>query len=196
MRYTLVALAVALTLAGCVHSPWVSSGGTYTPESHDFDVELPLGWRHYNPLQSKDPTIARVLTRDGYALQVIRINKMSVDQELPHTKKKLSMGMLPQEAAEVVFDNIRSDTSSTNQQIVEQGPSTIGNRSGFRVLYSYQMKAGLKKQGLCYGVLVGPVYYSLIYEAPSRHYFSLDLSTFETLKDSFRIHNTTSGVLH
>lgn len=187
MKFVIVSMAILFLLSGCVRSPWVLSAGKYAPESQDFEVELPAGWRHNNLFQDKDSTIVRALTRDGYLLQFIRINKMPLDKEFPNTKKKLSPEMLPQEAAEVVFDDIRSNVNTNNQQMIQQGPTKFGDRLGFRLFYSYQTTAGLKMQGVCYGLLVNTLYYSLIYEAPSRYYFARDLPTFETMKDSFRI---------
>jgi hypothetical protein len=42
-------------------------------------------------------------------------------------------------------------------------------------------------QGLCFGVLNESNYYALVYEAPIQHYFARDLTTFQKMKESFRI---------
>jgi hypothetical protein len=182
---------VLLVLEGCVTPPWEMVQSRYVPESKELELELPAGWKQYNLLQKDDPTVMRALTRDGFALQAVFLKRMTLEMEFKNTKKKLSQGMLPQEVAEVFFDDVRSDPNKTNQQVLEQGPIKLGERSGFKILYSYQTKTGLKKQGLCYGLLNESTLYALVYEAPIRYYFARDLTTFEKIKDSFRILQVT-----
>ena len=176
-----------LILEGCVTPTWQFVEGQYLPESKELQVEMPQGWKQYNLLQKQDPTIMRALTRDGFALQAVFLKKITPETEFKNTKKRLSQGMLPQEVAELFFDDVRSDPNRTNQQILDQGPARLDERAGFKISYSYQTKTGLKKQGVCYGVMNDSTFYALIYEAPVQYYFSKDLPTFESIKGSFRI---------
>jgi hypothetical protein len=176
-----------LLLEGCVTPAWEMAQSTYIPESKEIQLELPSGWKQYNLLQREDPTVIRALTRDGFALQAIFLKRVTLELEFKNTKKKLSHSMLPQEVAEVFFDDVRSDPNKTNQQILQQGPIKVDERSGFKISYSYQTKTGLKKQGVCYGVMNDSTFYALIYEAPVQYYFTKDLPTFENIKGSFRI---------
>jgi hypothetical protein len=180
-------VVLLLLLEGCVTPAWQMAQSRYIPESKEIQLELPSGWKQYNLLQREDPTVIQALTRDGFALQAIFLKKVTLEMEFKNTKKRLSQSMLPQEVAEVFFDDVRSDPSKTKQQILEQGPIKVDERSGFKILYTFQTKTGLKKQGLCYGVLNNSTFYSLIYEAPVRYYFDKDLRTFENVKGSFRI---------
>lgn len=169
-----------ILIGGC--APWTMVGGSYLTNSENYEVNLPSGWRKHN--QSRD--VLRI-TRDGLTVQQITIGRWSVDKDAPHTKKKLAPGMLPQEAAEVVVDDFRSNSALDNYQLAENNPSRVGGYSGFKLVYGYQTKTGLKKKGVYYGVLLDKWLYFLNYEAPERHYFGKDYEVFEKVKESFRI---------
>lgn len=126
-------------------------------------------------------------TRDGLLLQNIVIDRFDVEKPLEHTKKKITMEMLPQEAADVVIDNIRSDPGVLNFQMLESVPVSIDDRSGFKILFSYQNQDGLEFKSIYCGFVAGTWLYVLRYTAPSRHYFHKDVGTFETVLNSFRI---------
>jgi hypothetical protein len=46
---------------------------------------------------------ADLITRDGMALQSIRVARIPFDKDPPNTKRKLAKDMLPQEVADVVI---------------------------------------------------------------------------------------------
>ena len=180
-------LLFAFILCGCV-STWVAVGGNYKSGSENYTVELPEGWRQYTPAKDK-----LLITKDGFTLQRIQIMRLKIDAELPHTKKKFEKGMLPQEAAEVVIDNFRSNPKILNQNIIANTPAQIGGHPGFKIVYSYQNKSGLNKKGVFYGLLTSEWWYEIIYEAPERHYFPKDLPTFEKIKETFRLIKDTAA---
>ena len=183
-----ILLGCLLLLSGCGSvPPWVPVNGVYSPDTHEFVVELPAGWRHSTVVIKKDPTLLRALTREGFSLQTITILKRLVSSDWPNTRKKVTPGMLPQEVAEVFLDNFRANPTLTHQQVLDQGPATLGGRPGFLVHYAYRVRSGLMKQGLCYGAVIDGALYALLYEAPTRHYFARDLPTFDTLKESFHV---------
>jgi len=167
-------------VCGC--ATWVAVGGNYKADSQNYQVELPDGWRKYNPVTDK-----LLITKDGFPLQHIQILRQKIGTELPFTKKKLSKGMLPQEAAELIIDNIRSNPNILNQNFLENRPAQIGGHAGFKIVYTYQTKDGLNKKGALYCLLFGDWYYEMIYEAPERHYFAKDLPAFEKIKESFKL---------
>lgn len=173
-------LLFALVLCGC--ATWVAVGGNYKSDSENYIVKLPEGWRKYNPAKGK-----LLITKDGFMLQRIQIMRAKIDTELQHTKKRFQNGMLPQEAAEVVIDNLRSNPSIMNQRIIENKPAQIGGRSGFKLVYTYQNKYGLNKKGVFYGLLTQNWWYEIVYEAPERHYFAQSLPAFEKVMDTFRL---------
>lgn len=184
-------------------APYVLVEGKFTASTENFEVDLPSGWRKHDIAFDHHPVSRSLLedlekrrnlswdalriTRDGLLLQQIAIGRLAIDKELPYTKRKFSKGMLPQEVAGVIIDNIRSNPNITNQQVMENLPAQVGGAPGFKLLYTYRTKKGLTMKVACYGVMLADSYYYLLYEAPARHYFAIDYSVFEKVKETFRI---------
>jgi hypothetical protein len=174
---------LALLVVGC--APWVRVGGVYHDSDRNFSVDLPQGWM-------KSGLDKRVLiTRDGVLLQAIVIERLKTTDELQYTKKKLEPSMLPQEAAEVIADNISANPSITGFTVLENAPTTIATRLGFKLLYQYKNKDGLQCKGMYCGFLSGDWFYALQYTAPTRYYFDKDVGTFEKVLNSFTFIKTT-----
>lgn len=175
-----VCALLLLFSTGC--SLWVPVEGKYVSAEHQFEAELPATWRRFHSTGE-----GLTLTRDGLSLQALRVVRVPFDKELRFTKRKLHKGMVNHEVAEVVIDNLRSNQMMSNFEIVENVPVNVGGYPGFKVVYSYQAKDNLKISGIHYGSLVDQWYYYLVFEAPSRHYFSRDQATFEQVKKTFKI---------
>jgi len=167
-------------LTGC--SVWVPTEGKFVSTEYRFEAELPVNWYRWHSIGD-----GLLLTRDGQLLDVVRIVRDPFDKELEYTKRKLSKGMLSQEVAEVIVDNLRSNRNISNFQLVENVPVDLGGYPGFKLTYTYQTKENLKKSGVYYGSLVDQWLYYLYLEAPSRHYFGRDLPAFEQTKNSLKI---------
>jgi hypothetical protein len=179
-------LMILLVVMGCV--PWIQTGGLYTSKKHNFSVELPQGWMRSNTSEYM------LITRDGVILQNIAIKRRAVDEEFEHTKRKLSKGILPQEAAAVIIDNINSDQEVLNFKVIENIPVEINESPGFKVVYTYKNKDGLRSKRIYYGAVDGEWFYSISYAAALRHYFEKDLTSFEELFKSFKLINSTRSV--
>ena len=177
-----ILLFILILSMGC--APWVQVGGLYKMESHNYSVELPQGWMRWN----KGDQL--LITRDGVPLQNIQIVRQNIDEPLKHTKKKLSKTMLPQEAAEVILDNVASNNDISEFAIVENTPLTINGMSGFKAIYSYKTKDGLKVKSVYCGVIQDQWFYGINYNAPERHYFDKDIKTFENVLESFKLIKT------
>jgi hypothetical protein len=173
-------LLFILMLFGC--ATWVAVGGPYKMDSQNFSVELPAGWRKFNLAGNQ-----LLITKDGFSLQKINILRLEVAKDLPHTKRKLAKGMLPQEAAEVVIDNFRSNTGIMNQEILENSPAQLAGQPGFKIVYKYQTNDKLNVKGVIYGFVSGNWFYEILYEAAERHYFARDLPAFEKIKETFSL---------
>ena len=87
----------------------------------------------------------------------------------------------------MVIDDLRSDRSIGNLEVVEDLPTQVGGRSGFKLIYTYQTSANLRKKGVYYGVLIDQWYYFLSYQAPARYYFERDLPIFEKIRFSLKL---------
>ena len=175
----------------------------------DMEVELPAGWNKHEILWDISPGSRDILaqlndrrdltgdkiriTRDGLLLQYIAIGRVEITKEFPHTRKKLSAGMLPQEVAGIIADNLLSNPNITRQKITANVPALVGDQPGFKLAYSFETNKGLPVKGNYYGALVGEWHYYLIYEAPAQYYFEKDYPVFEKLEESFRIRQSESS---
>jgi hypothetical protein len=165
-------------------------GGKELIENEPLEVEWPKAWMKFTPAEAdesaKKEGLVLSATRDGLGLQGIILMKRPVDQGFNNTKKKAAPGIIPQELAELVLDDLRADPNFIDLQVVENSPSTLDGVSGYKLVVRYRTEAGLPKQAVYYGCLEKGLLYTLIYEAPQRHYYALDLPTFEAVKSSFK----------
>jgi hypothetical protein len=180
---TAFALSLAWLAGGCMTAPWVPAEPVFRNDAHRYTVELPEGWVRFT--QSRDQDV--LLTRDGPRLQHVFIERVPVDHPLSHTKKRLARGMIPQEAAEVILDNIGSNESLTGFEVRENRPARVGGQPGFRAAVTYKTKDGLRMKSVVYGTLVGDALFVVKYAAPQRHYFDRDLALFEKVVQSFKL---------
>jgi hypothetical protein len=172
-------IVILVLLMGCV--PWMKVGGTYKNSHDKYSVDLPQGWMKLNADKSL------FITRDGGLLQNIIVERVDLDEPLKNTKKKLSKNMLPLEASEVIIDNISSDKAVLNLVILENIPVTIDRNQGFKILFTYKNKDGLKFKSLYCGFLFESWLYNIRYTAAERYYFSKDVGVFEELLNSFKL---------
>ena len=167
-------------IVGC--SAFGAVGGKLALPYEGYEADLPQGW-----YQARGVTDALLLTKDGLPLQFIRIKRVSVGQELSHTKKKFTQGMSPEQAAEIEVDALRSTPEIFDFEVMESTPATVTGRPGFRLLFGWKTKDGLRLKRVHYGFVDGKWVYRLIYQAAARHYFDKDLPTFERVRESFRL---------
>lgn len=186
-RVMMVLLFFLGVVGGCA-TPWVMVGGPYRADSQGYSVDLPTGWRRATWLQSGlgwgRPLL---LTRDGVALQYIRIERVAISDELTYTKKKFAKGMSPQEVAALELDEVQSDQTLRNFALVENTPVPVAGLPGFKLIYTFKAENGLRLKRVHYGVMARDWVYRVQYEAPARYYFEKDLTTFERVRESFRI---------
>ncbi len=180
MKKLLVVLFI-LTV-GC--AAWTQVGGLYKSDSLNYSVDLPQGWMRWGQSDHL------LISRDGLLLQNIQIIRHNVKDSLNHTKKKLAKDMLPQEVAEVILDNVASNPEATDVRVIENGPLTISGIPGFRAVYTYKNKDGLKCKSVCCGMLAEEWFYGMTYNAAERYYFDKDVETFEKVVQSFKLIKT------
>lgn len=171
---------MVLFLAGC--GPYTAVGGKLAFSQQGFEVDLPQGW-----YQAREVGDALVTTRDGVLLQLIRVERVAVGDEPAHIKKKFTARMPAQDAANLEVENLRSSPDLFNFELLENETATIVGKPGFRLLYSFRTKDGLRLKRVHYGFVDGKWAYRLTYQAAARHYFDRDLATFERVRESFRL---------
>ncbi len=186
MRRAALALA-ALSLAACMREevPWKPIQGTYQWSTgwfgSSFAIDLPEGWMQATEVEGM------VATRDGFALQEIKVARFQAEKPLPHTKKTFTRSTSPQELADVLLDDLRSDGDLKALRVLETRPATLSGQRGFRMLVAFRDADGLRMRAVLAGVLVGKNLWRIVYVAPERHYFDLDLATFDRALATFRV---------
>ncbi|MDD1750530.1 MAG: hypothetical protein LUO89_11725 [Methanothrix sp.] len=182
-RLLLILFIMLASVAGC--GPWQTTGGLYTSSWNDFTVELPEGWVREN----RNDYIH--MTRDGFPLQSIYIGRTRVDEfELKYTKKKLTKGMLPQEVAEVLLDNMASNPAMNNLEVKENKPTKISGKRAAKIIVLYENKDGLKLKTVSYRLVMDEWLYTISYTAPLRYYFDRDVKAFEKIVTHFQLLGT------
>jgi hypothetical protein len=136
-----------LLITSC--ASWSNFGSSGEPSSYNFTIELPEQWTRLNTKKYF------ILTKDGTFSQYILVQQRHVDKPFTHTKKKINKGMVPQEAAQVIVDEITSDRSVLNFRVIENLPATVNQYNGFRIVFTYETKERLKFQTIYYGFLQG-----------------------------------------
>ncbi len=156
------------------------TNGLYESRSLNFSLTLPRGWMRWNTNEYL------LVTRDGVLLQNILIKKIRVGEPLSHTQKKVLKGMLAQEVAEIVLDDIRSDAAVLDFELVENAPAEVDDMPGFRAVFTFRNMDGLKLKSVYYGFLSAEWVYGIRYTAARRHYFDQEYDTFEYIVESFQ----------
>ena len=184
MRRIPIALILVLMAAGCAATPpkpaWVPAEGTFTAPKSGYSLVLPAGWTRVNREEGL------MITRDGATLQVIGVNRYKVGTPLQHTKKKCEKGMLPQELAGILVDDLASAVNVASVEVLENAPARIGDVEGFRVVVRLRFKGGSDRKCAFYGAMRDDHVFDVYYTAAARHYFDRDLGVFEEMARSFR----------
>jgi len=156
-------------------------GDSSESNSRKFSIVIPEGWRKLNSPEYL------MITREGAFSQYILVQQRHVDKPFKHTENKLNRYMLPQQAADVIMDEIRSDSRVLNFHLSEYVRTRVNEYNGFRIVYTYKEKGGLNFLTVYYGVLEGDWFYCLRYSVEVKKYTDEDIETFEKVLDSFRI---------
>jgi hypothetical protein len=175
----LIILILLLFFPAC--APWIKAGGSYESPAHTFSVDIPDGWMRL------DTDSYLLVSKEGPFLQYVLVQDRYLDKPFRHTKKKMKKGMLPQEAAEVVLDEITSDQSVLDFEVLENVPAKKNGQDGFRVLFTYTNRDGLKLKTVYYGFLSAERFYSIRYTAAKRYYFLKEIPIFDQLLNSFKL---------
>lgn len=160
---------------------WVPVEGPYLSQDR-FQVEMPKGWRLKTPAEDE-----LVITKDGVWLQFVRIGRLRYEKQTESLGAKLSKGMEPMAAAEAVRDEIQSKPDVAEVKTLEISLAQLADHEGFKLVYSYVTKRGMKRTGVYWGAFVADSLFFLNFEAPTRHYFERDRVVFEQILKSFKI---------
>ena len=171
------AVGMALIISGC--AAWSKTNGYYRNPSQKYSTELPWGWMRYrgNDL---------LLTKDGVFLEAITVIRRNIKDKLEFTKKLFGKGMLPEEIAEIIIDDLKASNKIGNLEIIENSPAKIGGRDAFKLVYSFTTESGLKKRCIHYGFGYEKWVYEVSYSGTDWHYFDKGVNDFEQMVESFK----------
>ena len=162
-------------------APGMGAGGFHEHKSVNYSIEFPEQWVEINAGRHF------MMTKDGPFNRYILIQQRHVEEPFRHTKRTFDRQMLPQEAAQVVLDEIASDRSVLNFKVIENQPTRLNRYDGFRVVFTYKTSKGSEFKTTYYGFLKGDWFYSVRYNVSDRYDTREGFEDFEVVLDSFRI---------
>lgn len=169
-----ICLIVSAALISCAHG-----GGK---PAYNFNVTVPEGWK---TIDSDDPML--FMTKDGGYKQFVLIRERPLAEPFQFTQRSMRKEMMPEEAAEVIVNEIISDTNIRNFSLLEKAPARIAGHSGFRLSFIYTDADGFNFKTLYYGFINGDSFYNIRFAATQEEYFQRDLKTFERVLESFKL---------
>jgi hypothetical protein len=168
-------LFVAGSMA-CAHT-----GGMSKPASYSFSIDIPEGWRKI------DNNRYLLVTKETPFLQYIMVQNRPISRSFQNTKKKIQKEMLPEEAAQIIIDELISDQNLVNFRVLDNTPATIKGYEGFKILYTYSDSEGQTYKTLYYGFLKEDTFFNLRFTAEGQIIFQRDISDFRSILNTFQI---------
>jgi len=147
------------------------------------ETVLPVDWYRDNVSREVD----LVLSKDGPALQNIRINLMSSKTELPHTEQKMNKDMMPHELANLIIDEMMLNDHYQNFKLLKNSPIQLDSVDAYHLNFEYNTPGGPTYKVIEYGFILGKKYYEVRYQAVKTHYFEGSLPDFEFLVSQIKI---------
>ena len=160
----------------CAHG-----GGFSKPASYSFTIDIPAGWRKI------DNNRYLLVTKESPFLQYILVQNRPIGRSFHNTRKKLQKDMLPEEAAQIIVDELISDQNLVNLRILNNTPASIKGYQGFKILYTYSDSQGITYKTLYYGFVKEDTFFNLRFTAADQIYFQRDIDEFRGILNSFKI---------
>ena len=169
-----ICLILSALLASCAHG-----GGK---PALTFNAAVPEGWKE---IPTEDTMM--FMTKDGGYKQFVLIRERPLAEPFQFTKKTMQPGMMPEEAAEIIVNEILADSNIRNFSVTENIPAHIAGNKGFRLAFVYTDADGYLFKTVYYGFINGDTFYNIRYGATQEEYFQKDLKTFEEVFKSFKL---------
>jgi hypothetical protein len=174
--FWIILLLFTASFIACAHT-----GGMSKPASYNFTIHIPEGWRKI------DNNRYLFLTKENPFLQYVMVQNRPLARSFRHTNKKLQKQMLPEEAAQIIIDEIASDQNILNFAVLFNGPADIKGHDGFKILFTYNDQKGSKFKTLYYGFIKEDTFFNLRFTAAAGDYFQRDVGAFNQILNSFRV---------
>ena len=174
-----VLIIMFLFVAGCLAC--AHTGGISKPASYSFKIDIPEGWRKI------DNNRYLFVTKESPFLQYIMVQNRPIGRSFRNTKKKIQKEMFPEEAAQIIIDELISDQNLVNLRILDNAPATINGHAAFKLLYTYRDSEGQVYKTIYYGLIKEDTFFNLRFTAMDRVYFQRDIGDFRNILKSFQI---------
>ncbi len=183
MKRGLLAVLAVVSIAACTAQPVRVDTPRVEAADRSYALDLPVGWiRQFTPERNL------IASRDGLPLQTIAVLKRPLKQAFPKTKKEARQDMLASELAELEIAELKARDEQTQALVVlENEPTVVSGRDGFRLKVSYRTLRGLDIHEVVYGFTDESAMYRLDYRAPRLHYFDRYGGDFENAVRSFSL---------
>jgi hypothetical protein len=156
--------------------PAIASTRAVSPMQGEFRLEPPLGWR-----TADDVNIIRA-TRDGRALNEMRIELRSHNQAFPSSGQQTTKSTSPAQLAEWFIADLRRQNIDDLQILDVSDGEQLAGRPAFRVHISYRLPAvvgGARIEHVTIGAAVPRGLLVAQLDAPQLGYFAKVLPAFE-----------------
>jgi hypothetical protein len=117
----------------------------------------------------------------------VLIRERPLTEPFQFTQKTMRPGMMPEEAAEIIANEILADKNIRNFSVTENTPAQIAGNKGFRMGFVYMDADGYMFKTIYYGFIKGNTFYNIRYAATQEDFFQNDLKTFENVFNSFKL---------
>ena len=175
-HFWIILCLFAIGVMACAHTGAMSKSASYS-----YTYDIPDGWRKI------DHNRYLLLTKESTFLQLIMVQNRPIDKSFRYTKKKIQKGMLPEEAAQIVIDELSSDQNLAKLMILDNSPASIKGHEGFKILYTYKDSAGQTIKTLYYGFIKEDTFFTLRFRAADQIYFQRDISGFRSILNTFEV---------
>jgi hypothetical protein len=178
----LLLAAVLLLAGGCVS--WQYGGSAYSAGGGDYTLQVPGDW-----LFIERPKGHVLATKESQFIHRVEVERRELKAALPNSKRPLAATLTPLELAEALLDDLRADRSIHQPNVLENAPTQVGGRPGFRFTVSFQTEDHLRLTMAVHGCIEKNRLYLVKYTAPTRHYFERDRAVFDRIAASLKFKN-------
>ncbi|MEW5894952.1 MAG: hypothetical protein AB1650_04235 [Candidatus Omnitrophota bacterium] len=174
-RFFIMAGMMALSVTGCTHLIMARQQEAGRWSRGGISAVLPPDWD-----KTAFPRSILCLSRTGEKLQRIVLQRKSSNYKFPRAKRRLSADMLPQEAAQLVIDNLSLNRKLGHFNVVRNKPYPVSKDHGFLIEYTYRDEHFVPRRSLLIGVLNDRYYYEIKYQAVDQFYYQDGIGEFMT----------------
>jgi hypothetical protein len=130
-----------------------------------------------------------VVTRDGPGLQKLMVRVRSNDKAFKALEKAADPSQLPSELADLYLAEMRKEDEDEipSLEIVANEPARIAGHDAFRVHVRYRTGEGLRYDLIAYGFVTATHFYTIIYTAPTLHFFEQERRQLDAAVRSFKL---------